>query len=677
MSLPANYKQIAMGTTPSPNQLLSAGAPMTFNILKERLRASNSAGNTPGKDSSSQMPFMTSPGGHPGFHPQKVGKGSASDSRTPKPPKPPEKPLMPYMRYSRKVWDQVKAQNPELKLWEIGKIIGQMWRDLPDEDKTEYVEDYEAEKLEYEKSLKAYHNSPAYLAYMAAKARGKTATQSSDDRETHDRSSGGSKQDRRIDIQPAEDDDDPDDGYSVKHVAYARYLRNHRLINEIFSDSIVPDVRSVVTTARMQVLNRQVQSLTMHQKKLEAELQQTEEKFEAKKRKFAESSEAFQEELKKHCQRAVDEETYAKMVERQYELLKKERNRGGTTTLNSNSTEEETRRKEDVPGGPAGSNVVVANGSQSAVNTASPPDSESVQTSSPAPGHDEGSQGSQQETPVNERKEELVAKEEVKNGASTVGIGVGVAVGMNGPAPEVGAGIAMVKTDNMVVPRGPASYPGPSNPGGPVPAPAITTYQPAPPPPPPAPGYYPPQQYYQQAYPQRTSAYGGYPVGGGHTGPYPPPPGPPQGGYHQYGGYGGPVGHQAGPAGPGPSAVQVQQPRSVAPHQQPPAQHGPPQPPPPPHAAHHHYLAQQVDVHPHQVPKTLTPEQMGNTDYKGSNIPMDPCPAQQNPVSQNPGQQMINRPDGSENYAMNEQKRLNEDGLNDNPNQVQPDKRDL
>ncbi|XP_026317986.1 SWI/SNF-related matrix-associated actin-dependent regulator of chromatin subfamily E member 1 isoform X5 [Hyposmocoma kahamanoa] len=276
-----------------------------------------------GKDDKTS-PFVSTVHSHPGFQPQKIGKGGAPGASLPKPPKPPEKPLMPYMRYSRRVWDSVKAAHPDLKLWEIGRIIGGMWRDLPETEKAAFVDEYEAEKSEYEKSLKAYHNSPAYLAYIAAKNKavvGNLEEESSNKKGSSQKDQ--QQQDRRIDIQPAEDEEDQDEGLSVKHVAYARYLRNHRLINEIFSDTVVPDVRSVVTTARMQILKKQVQSLTMHQKKLEDELQQIEEKFEAKKRKFIESSEAFQEELKKHCKPAVDEETFGRMVERALEAMRR------------------------------------------------------------------------------------------------------------------------------------------------------------------------------------------------------------------------------------------------------------------------------------------------------------------------------------------------------------------
>ncbi len=65
----------------------------------------------------------------------------------PKPPKAPEKPLLPYVRYSRTVWDHVSMQNQHLQLWEVGKIISGMWRELSDMEKQDFYEEYELEKV--------------------------------------------------------------------------------------------------------------------------------------------------------------------------------------------------------------------------------------------------------------------------------------------------------------------------------------------------------------------------------------------------------------------------------------------------------------------------------------------------------------------------------------------------
>ena len=64
-----------------------------------------------------------------------------------------------------------------------------------------------------------YKSTPAYQAYVQAKSRGNPVIEDPEPK-------GIRTAERRIDIQPAEDEEDPDDGLSVKHVAHARYLCN-------------------------------------------------------------------------------------------------------------------------------------------------------------------------------------------------------------------------------------------------------------------------------------------------------------------------------------------------------------------------------------------------------------------------------------------------------------------
>jgi len=302
-----------------------------------RVVAQTSTNMTPGKTfaSNAGSPFVHNDNSSPSFSPVKLGSRPVI-LHSVKPPKPPEKPLMPYMRYSKKVWDSVKAKHPDLKLWEIGKIVGSMWREVSDEEKQELVEEWEAEKAEYGVALKAYHQSPEYQNYLREKknatldrdegsnSHSKAHSGSSSTKNSGGGNSGGGDFPKVALIPAADDDDDLSDGFSEKHLAAARYTRNHLLINEIFSDAMVPDARSVVTSARMNILKRQVTSLSMHQEKLEKELQQLEEKHDSKKRKFLDAAEKFNDEYSNQCDFRVTKEQCEEFYKKHCETIKQQ-----------------------------------------------------------------------------------------------------------------------------------------------------------------------------------------------------------------------------------------------------------------------------------------------------------------------------------------------------------------
>ena len=207
-------------------------------------------------------------------------------------PKAPEKPLVPYVKYSRKVWDNVKTSQPDLKFWQMGKVIGKMWRDLPAVDKQTFIEEHEAEKADYQEQLRSYHNSPAYQNYLQAK--GKADAIESDNI---------SYENDELSIEPAEDSSsDADKGFSVKHVAAARFSRNHRLMQDvILESSVVPTGIAVVTEQRLEMLKSQVQTLAEHQKNLQQDITEIEKQHNLTKRKWKESSVAFTTEIKRLC----------------------------------------------------------------------------------------------------------------------------------------------------------------------------------------------------------------------------------------------------------------------------------------------------------------------------------------------------------------------------------------
>ncbi|KRY38783.1 SWI/SNF-related matrix-associated actin-dependent regulator of chromatin subfamily E member 1 [Trichinella spiralis] len=247
---------------------------------------------------------------------------------------------------SSTMWDKVRATNPDYKFWDIGKIIGRKWRELPDGEKQIYFDEYELEKQEYEKQMKAYHNSAAFQNYLTQKNKERNEAW----RSTQVESS--------VYVQPIDEESDEIDSNYPRYFSAERYARNQRLLGEIFSAVAVPSANSIVTSERLHTLRSQVSSLTHHLESLRQELKLLQENHKRKKENWESGSELFSKKLKLLDEQrpGFSEEKYAELVKNQkeylmtsYERYKSECTKewnGTSESLDANGKEEVTLDKE-------------------------------------------------------------------------------------------------------------------------------------------------------------------------------------------------------------------------------------------------------------------------------------------------------------------------------------------
>ena len=76
-----------------------------------------------------------------------------------KDPNAPKRPLTAFFRFAGTAREEVKQQNPDASIGEIGKILGALWAELPDAKKKVFQEETEREMVSWRQELAEYNAS--------------------------------------------------------------------------------------------------------------------------------------------------------------------------------------------------------------------------------------------------------------------------------------------------------------------------------------------------------------------------------------------------------------------------------------------------------------------------------------------------------------------------------------
>lgn len=81
---------------------------------------------------------------------------AAKKMKKEKDPNAPKRPLSAYFIFSNEIRPTVKKQNPDAKITDMSKIIGDMWKGMDDGKKAKYQKKADTDKERYEKEMAAY-----------------------------------------------------------------------------------------------------------------------------------------------------------------------------------------------------------------------------------------------------------------------------------------------------------------------------------------------------------------------------------------------------------------------------------------------------------------------------------------------------------------------------------------
>lgn len=74
----------------------------------------------------------------------------------------PKKPLSGYLFFCKDNREKLKKKNPDLKMTDLSKKLGQLWSKMSEKKKKPYVMLHEKDKIRYEEEFETYMNNKDY-----------------------------------------------------------------------------------------------------------------------------------------------------------------------------------------------------------------------------------------------------------------------------------------------------------------------------------------------------------------------------------------------------------------------------------------------------------------------------------------------------------------------------------